>query len=303
MKTRRLNPSIAPPVLRHIANLWTLVWHPAKAREWPLELKLRAVKDAGFDGFTAQLTPQHAKLADKLGLRRVGYFSSNNPREFAALLRSQREAGALHVNVQLGDHDTPTPVAIRLARKLIVEGDRLGLKVAVEVHRDTCTETPEKAYALADGYEQVTGELLPMTWDFSHMAVVKHLLAPFWRRLGVRPDLIQRAQQFHFRPFNGHHCQVPVTDGRGRLTPEFRDFAPFMEKVMETWIAAAPPGREFIAVPEMGPLWLGYNLHSLPGSWEDAKVLRGEIEKRWQGALKKWKLNNAKAAWPGAATS
>jgi hypothetical protein len=35
------------PVLRHIANLWTLVWHPMKAREWTLERKLRAVKDAG----------------------------------------------------------------------------------------------------------------------------------------------------------------------------------------------------------------------------------------------------------------
>ena len=30
---------------------------------------------------------------------------------------------------------------------------------------------------------------------------------------------------------------------------------------METWLAAAAPGREMFAVPEMGPLWLGYNLH------------------------------------------
>ena len=61
------SPKPHVPVLRHIANLWTLVWHPSKSREWPLERKLRAVKDAGFDGFTTQLTQQHAKLADKLG--------------------------------------------------------------------------------------------------------------------------------------------------------------------------------------------------------------------------------------------
>src|SRR6478736_4219617 len=96
-----------PPGLRHVVNLWTLVWHPAKNKEWTLERKLRAVKEAGFDGFTTQLTPQHAKLGDKLGLIRVGYFSSNNPRQFSSLLRSQKEAGAFHVNVQLGDHDTP----------------------------------------------------------------------------------------------------------------------------------------------------------------------------------------------------
>ena len=277
----------ATPVLRHIVNLWTLVWHPSKAHEWMLERKLRAVKAAGFDGFTTQLTPPHAKLADKLGLMRVGYFSSADPSEFRNLLLSQKKCGALHINVQLGDHDTPTAAALTMARRLLAEGRRLGLKVAIEVHRDTCTETPEKTYALADGYQRTTGELLPIVWDFSHIAVVKHLLPPFWPRLGVRPDLIQRAQQFHFRPFNGHHCQIPVMDARGRLTPEFHDYVPFMEKVMATWLATAAPGREMIAVPEMGPLWMGYNLHAFPPSWEQAKVLREEIEKAWQRALRR----------------
>jgi len=276
----------ALPVVRHIANLWTLVWYPSRKEEWPLERKLRAVKEAGFDGFTTQLTPRHARLGDRLGLTRVGYFASGNPREFARLLREQRDAGAHHINVQLADHDTPAARALSLARRLMDEARRLGVEAAVEVHRDTCTETPEKAYALADAYETAAGELLPMTWDYSHIAVVKHLLPPYWPRLGVRPDLIQRAQQFHFRPFNGHHCQVPVTDDRGKLTPEFRDYAPFMQQVMETWLAAASPGREMFAVPEMGPLWLGYNLHALPNSWEDAKVLREETEKCWQRALR-----------------
>src|SRR5688572_9657486 len=187
------------PVLRHVVNLWTLVWHPSKHREWSLERKLREVKDAGFDGFTAQLTRAHAILADKLGLIRVGYFSSSKPAEFARLLKTQKEAGARHVNVQLGDHDTPTATAIQLAQKLLAEATKLGVEVGIEVHRDTCTETPEKTYALADGYQKATSELLPFTWDFSHLAVVKHLLPPFWPRLGVRPDLIRRAQQFHFR--------------------------------------------------------------------------------------------------------
>jgi hypothetical protein len=283
------------PALRHIANLWTLVWYPSKNREWSLERKLRAVKEAGFDGFTAQLTREHARLGDKFGLRRVGYFSSGNPKEFNSLFRQQKDAGAVHINVQLADHDTPTKVAVGLAKRLMSDANKLRVKPAVEVHRDTCTETPEKTYALADGYRHATGELLPMTWDYSHLAIVKHLLPPYWDRLGIRHDLIQRAQQFHFRPFNGHHCQVPVTNGRGKLTPEVLDYLPFVEKVMATWLAAASPGREMFAVPEMGPLWLGYNLHGLPNSWEDAEVLRGEIEKCWRRALKKWRPPRQKA--------
>ena len=287
------------PVLRHIANLWTLVWHPTKQREWSLARKLRAIQEAGFDGFTAQLNPEHARLADDLGLIRVGFFSSGDPKEFASRLRQQKAAGARHINVQLADHDTPTAVAVRLARELMTAGDKLGVEPAVEVHRDTCTETPEKTHALAEGYERATAELLPMTWDYSHLAIVKHLQPPFWDRLGVRPDLLRRAQQFHFRPFNGHHCQVPVTNGRGRLTPEFLDYVPFVEKVMETWLETAPPGREMFAVPEMGPLWLGYNLHSLPSSWEDAKVLRRELEKCWRRALKRWQPSGITPGGPG----
>ena len=38
------------PVLRHIANLWTLMQHPSAEDEWTLEEKLEVMKDAGFDG-------------------------------------------------------------------------------------------------------------------------------------------------------------------------------------------------------------------------------------------------------------
>ena len=63
--------------------------------------------------------------------------------------------------------------------------------------------------------------------------LVKHL-APdnFAGRLLVRPDLIQRAQQYHFRPFNGHHVQIPITDGRGNLTREFQEWLPFAETLL-----------------------------------------------------------------------
>ena len=87
-------------------------------------------------------------------------------------MQEQKDAGAHHVNVQLADEDTLTPEALGLALVLMQEGRKLGLEPAIEVHRDTCTETPEKTYALADAYQKATGELLPISWDFSHFAVV-----------------------------------------------------------------------------------------------------------------------------------
>ena len=104
---------------------------------------------------------------------------------------------------------TPTDEAITRARQVMETAGNLEMDVAIEVHRDTCTETPEKAYALAEGFEKAEGRPLKMTWDFSHPAIIKHLSPPYWDRLAERVDLIQLAQQFHFRPFNGHHCQSP----------------------------------------------------------------------------------------------
>jgi len=272
------------PILRDIANLWTLVEHPSQANEWSLEQKLRAIKEAGFDGVCWAGSPELHEGTKSHGLIFVGGMSCGNAADFPRLLREQKDAGAHHVNVQLADEDTLTPEALGLALVLMEEGHKLGLEPAVEVHRDTCTETPEKTYALADAYQKATGELLPISWDFSHIAVVKHLRPDnFVEQMIARPDLIQRAQQFHFRPFNGHHAQVPVTDGQGNLTRELKDWLPFAEAVLRCWLDGnRESGREILICPEMGPVEGGYNLSTLPNSWEDAKILRGEIDKLWR---------------------
>ena len=275
-------PNTGKPCIRHIANLWSLRDTPTAKKPWPLEKKIEAVKEAGFDGFTDLATPKHGKLAEKYGLSIVGYFASAKPDEFRTLLQQNKDAGAKVINIQLGDHDTTSSDAVRMAMRAMLEAEAMGLQPSIEIHRDTCTETPEKVYLLAEGYQRVTAKPLRFTWDFSHIAVVKHLAPPFWERLLVRPDLIQLANQFHFRPFNGQHCQVPVTDGRGRVSPELEDWLPFAKKCLQVWLQGNQAGREIFVVPEMGPASSGYNLHQLPDSWTDAVKLRGILDKLWK---------------------
>jgi hypothetical protein len=193
---------------------------------------------------------------------------------------------AIHVNVQLATDNILTPEALDLALALNHEGKRIGVVPGIETHRGTYTETPEKHYALCDAYQKATGELLPLSIDFSHFAVVKHL-APenFAKRLLVRPDLIQHAQQFHFRPFNGHHAQVPITDGHGNLTPEGKDWLPFAGELLGCWLDGnRNTGREIFICPELGPVEGGYALSTFPNSWEDTKILRQEIARLWDKA-------------------
>lgn len=273
------------PLIRHVANLWSLWDYPSAARDWSLERKLAAIKAAGFDGIATASDPRQRRLAEKHGLCVVGYISSGDPKKFRSLIAQNLEGGAVHINVQLANHDTTVPAAIRLAVRMLAEAERAGAKCSIEVHRDTCTETPEKFYAIADGFRRATGRLLPVTWDYSHFAVVKHLAPPYSERLLIAPKLIQHAQQFHFRPFNGHHCQVPVTDGGGGLSLEFKQWLPFLRDTLRVWMAGAPAGREMFVVPEMGPVRGGYNLQQLPNSWEDTKRLRAIIAREWKSAL------------------
>ena len=278
---------VSPPRIRHMASLWTLSGYGGRKGEWTLDEKLKRIKAAGFDGFLGRVTVVKREHVERHGLIFAATTDMGGAAEVMPKFRAIQEAGARCVNVQMLDHDTPTKAAVALARRVMAAADRLRMDVAIEVHRDTCTETPEKAYALAEGFEKAEGRPLKMTWDFSHPAIVKHLAPPYWDRLAGRVDLIQLAQQFHFRPFNGHHCQIPALNHRGDLTPEFLHWLAFAEKVIEAWLQAATPGREMFVCPEQGPP--GYALSVFPDRWKDVQAIRGEVDKCWRKHIKKWK--------------
>jgi len=94
-----------------------------------------------------------------------------------------------------------------------------------------------------------------MNFDFSHLAIVKHLGPDnYISRLLDHPELVQNSEQVHFRPFNGHHCQVPVTH-KGSLTPEVKSYLVFVEALMALWKkSAANKHKTMFACPEIGPL-------------------------------------------------
>jgi hypothetical protein len=270
-----------------IANLWSLVNHPTPTREWSLKKKVRAVAAGGFDGFSTVLTPLHRALADQHQLPHVvGFISTSTPEDFVRLIREQKEGGAVQINVQLDDHDTPPAVAVKNWIRMEAAAAKIGgVVLSLEVHRDTCTETPEKTYEIAERYHRITGERLKFTFDFSHLACVKHLApADYASRLLTHPNLIQHSEQCHFRPFNGHHCQVPVTF-RGELTPEVKNYLPFARELMRIWKdGKGNASRTLFACPEMGPYPSGYNVTGFPPAWPDAVVLRRELAKEWRKA-------------------
>ncbi len=275
------------PVLKQFAGLWTLSDQPSKEKQWSLEEKFKQAKKEGFDAIGGGTDPAAAALSAKYGIDYVCYINGNA--KYKESLKAAQATKPARVNVQLLDHDTLPKDAVKLWLKLEAEAEKLGLAVDLEVHRDTCTETPEKTYEIANLYKKATGRKIRICFDYSHIAVVKHIYPPFADRLLVRPDLVQLSRQVHFRPFNGHHCQVPATDGKGNETPEFKDYLAFVDAFIACWLKGAKGGEVLYACPEFGPVGSGYGISSFANVWKDAILLRAKTEAIWKSNLKKWK--------------
>lgn len=275
------------PRLVQCATTWSMIAYPSANREWSLKRKMQEIKAAGFDGIAAYANPEVKGLADKLGLKIMGGFDGSSVAKARKQIIEQRDNGTRYMNVQLLDHDTPPAVAAKLAVKLIKLSDELGVAVHIETHRDTATETPEKYDEIQRLFTKATGRLMPTTWDHSHFAVSKHLLPSVYsKRLLVWPKLIQLSHLFHLRPFNSQHCQIPVTNGRGQLTPEFKDYLAFVEDLFTLWLQGPKPRGELYVCPELG-MSHGYHVSNDPHAWPDAVVARKEYAGAWRRALRR----------------
>lgn len=280
------------PQLKQFANLWTLTHQPAPDAEWSLEQKFSEAQKQGFPAMGGVVIPEVPELCARLGLEYVCYVDANME-TYADRLRAAASMKPARVDVQLADHDTSPAEAAKIWIAMQAPADDLGLQIDLEVHRDTATETPEKTWEIADRFEQATGRKIRLSFDFSHLAVIKHLTPPFAARLLERRELVPLARQMHFRPFNGQHCQVPATDGQGNLSPEFRNYLEFVDALLECWFENAKGDEVLYVCPEMGPVVSSYGLSIFPNVWQDALVVQRETQRLWDRHLDIWRKRSA----------
>lgn len=278
--------STSPELIIHI-NAWSLL-HEADPRTGEgLRRHLSLIKEAGFGAYSAPVDiPDLKQLLDEHGLLFGGAFDAGSKDAFSGKIAACMAVGNGPINCQLADHDTPVERAIELTLALMEEAQRQKAEVHLEVHRDTCTETPEKAYAIMEGYKAVKGTYPRVNFDFSHPAIVKHLHpGNYIERLFENVPAFQQSTLWHIRPFNGHHCQIPITDGKGGFSPEYKDCRPFIRQALTHWLNGPRPGNRFWVMPEQGTG--GYHLSCCPNVWEDTVALGKDIQAMWAELLDK----------------
>lgn len=264
------------------AGLWTLRNYPSTDSDWSLEQKFESAKKAGFDGIGGRFLPEAIPLCEEYGLEYVLYIDADAT-NYEEQFRRAVDWNPKRINVQLCDHDTLPDEAGDAWLKMVELAEQLSLPIDLELHRDTATETPEKAEAIANFVFARSGSRVRWCLDYSHFAVLKHLAPPFAPRLLPEEDQLRLVRQMHLRPFNGHHAQIPATNGRGELTGDFRNYLEFAEALLNAWLCCAPKDAVLYICPENGPLAPGgYALEGFPDVWQDAIVVRNEVQRIWK---------------------
>ena len=250
--------------------------YPSQENEWSWPHKFKAIEEAGFDGL---MSPPLPELKDRGDLTYWAISSlgvGDDPRPF---FEQATELGAAVATIQPCDVDTRLEDCIEVVRHIQKVAGEFGLPTGIETHRDTFTETPERTYDMYDGYEQAQQQPLPLCFDHSHFAVVRHLRHPYWPNLKGREDLLARTRQFHMRPFHGQHCQIPATFDGVQRTPEYLEWLEFARELFG-FIKEHGDGEIFV-VPELGNANPAYGLSCFPDVWQDAQVTGADLRKTW----------------------
>jgi len=261
------------------ATLWSLRQYPTKKREWSWKKKFAAIRAGGFDGV---FSPPQPYLAERGDLKYLAVTSLGVDSDVAKPFRDAQALGAVALDVQICDFDTPVPDAVKVVLRIRQASRETGLPFAIETHRDTLTETPEKTVALAEAYTAACGEVMPLCLDHSHFAVVRHLApAVYWEYLSQPASLLAAATQFHLRPFNGHHCQIPVLTPTGRATPEYKDWLGYAGPLLH-YLRQQPTTDPVLAVPEIGHAAPPYGLSCFSDTWQDVLRTERDLRRLWK---------------------
>lgn len=271
---------MSAPRLHVFASAWSLRGYPSVTDEWPWSRKFAAIAAAGFTGI---MSPPRPEIGERGALDYWAIASLGVEDDPVPFFTRAAALGARQTTIQLCDVDTPLEQAVATALRISRAATEAGLPVAFENHRDTFTETPERLWNLHDACQAQSSLPLPVCFDHSHFAVVRHLAAPYWPKLNERPDIIASCTQFHLRPFTGHHCQIPVTFDGVRRTPEYEAWGEYVRELFKA-LKAGSTAADIYVVPELGNTAPAYGLSCFPDVWVDTQVAGADLRRWWDGA-------------------
>ena len=269
--------------LRILQSLWAMERRRPDGAEWPLEVQLRMIRDAGFDGVGVRFVdPAYARTVTGF-MRDSGMIwqAQCYPRsvdDLRPVLDLVRELGADHVNLQ------PDVRPVRLEDCIpLLEGwrrlaEQAGVALNVETHRDRMTTDLHFTLRLLECFPD-----LRLTADLSHYLVGREFAWPVsTENLAQMHRILDNTWALHGRVASREQVQVqlgfPQHQGWVAL------FMDWWEYGIRSWRKRAGSDAVLTFLCELGPptyAITGADGYELSDRWMEALTMKDMIRGLW----------------------
>jgi hypothetical protein len=264
--------------------LWAMERRRPDGHEWPLDVQLEMIRDAGFDGAGVDFADlaYARKVTDFLKANGMIWHALCNPRtvdELKPIIAHVRELGADHINLQPNVKPYILAECIPYLEGWRRLGDEAGIPVHIETHRDRMTTDLILTLQLLDCFPD-----LRLTADLSHFLVGREFqwpIAPENHRMMHR--ILDNAWGFHGRVASREQVQVQIS------FPHQKDwvdtFMAWWEYGFRSWRRRAPPDATLTFLCELGPkeyAMTGPDGYELSDRWMESCMLKDMVRDLWR---------------------
>ncbi len=251
----------------------------------PIEERLRAIKDAGYDGVEHAFTdPFRVRdLCQELGLVHVPMIFANTIEDFTKTLEIVRPSAPLLVTSHTGRDRMTFDEGCRFLERAIAAEDEARVAVAHETHRSRLFFSPWSTGPYLERFPS-----LKLLADFSHWCVVCE------SNLDTAAEIVDLAcsRTIHI------HGRVGYEEGPQVSDPRAPEYQPYVERFERWWDTIrerrdAARAAFLTFTPEYGP---PAYLHTLPYTRQPVANLWDICLWAADRARKRWNLPAAKAA-------
>src|ERR1700744_2151543 len=272
-----------PQQLRILQSLWAMERRRPDGPEWPSDVQLQMIRDAGYDGVGVRFVdPAFARSVTSVmrdhGLIWQAQCYPKTVDDLRPILDLVQELGADHVNLQ------PDVRPLRLQDCIpLLEGwrrlaDQAGIAVNIETHRDRMTTDLHFTLRLLECFPD-----LRLTADLSHYVVGREFAWPVDETNHTQIHrLLDNTWALHGRVASREQVQVqlgfPQHQGWVSL------FMDWWEYGIRSWRKRAGPDAILTFLCELGPppyAITGADGFELTERWDEALVMKDMIRGLW----------------------
>jgi hypothetical protein len=265
-------------------SMWAMEQRLGDRSGWPLERKVQAIAQAGFDGAGLRaedrgFVAQAVGLLRDAGLAWQGVCIVRSHDELARAVALAAEFGAHHLDVQADLARADLAACAHFVEAGLRLGQAAGLPLYFETHRHRITADPRFTLALLG---QVPG--MQLTADLSHYVVgCEFGCPPGPEDEATVQALLQRSAAFHGRVGGREQIQLPL--GFAHLQHWVDLFLRWWAEGFQAWCRRSAPDATLSFLCELGPpeyALTDRHGHELSDRWLEALELKDRVRLLWR---------------------